>query len=145
MDVVEKAVELLTDSPFADLTLTPEQASTVVRREKAERAFPTAYRPGPDYSDVLGPAVCDCPACRRARGEAVGPDEDEEEDYGYNEFDEILDRGGIPPDMPPEVARVLFEETRRAAERGESLGSLLNRLFGSEAGFGRGSRKGRRR
>src|ERR1035438_3100682 len=54
MDVVEKAVELIADSPFSDLSLTPEQASTVVREEKAERAFPTSYRPGPDYSELLG-------------------------------------------------------------------------------------------
>ena len=41
MDVVEKAVELLAGSAFDDLSFTSEQASTVVRKEKAERAFPT--------------------------------------------------------------------------------------------------------
>jgi hypothetical protein len=48
MDVVEKALELIADSAFGDLSLTPEQASTVIQKEKAERAFPTARRPGPD-------------------------------------------------------------------------------------------------
>ena len=41
MAISVKAVELIADSPFSDLSLTPEQASTVVREEKAERAFPT--------------------------------------------------------------------------------------------------------
>ena len=144
MDVVEKAVELLADSPFNNLTLTPEQAATVVRREKAEQAFPLAYRSGPDYSDLLGTTICNCPECRRARGEPMGPDEDSEEDDGSAALDEILNGLGLPPDMPPEVARILMEETRRAVERGESLDSLLNRLFGP-AGFGRRSKKGRRR
>ena len=94
MDVVEKAVELLADSPFSGLSLTAEQASTVLRKEKAERAFPTAYRPGPDYGDLLGSALCDCPKCRRARGEAVGPFEDFEEDDDDDDdidLDAILD------------------------------------------------------
>jgi len=74
----------------------------------------------------------------------MGPDEDSEEDDGSAALDEILNGLGLPPDMPPEVARILMEETRRAVERGESLDSLLNRLFGP-AGFGRRSKKGRRR
>jgi hypothetical protein len=142
MDVVEKAVELIADSPFSDLSLTPEQASTVVREEKAERAFPTSYRPGPDYSELLGAAACQCPKCRRARGEAVGPFE---EDDGDLDLDAILDGTQLPPDMPPVIARMLFEETRKSVERGESLDSLLNRVFGSGAGFGRRRKKGRRR
>ena len=145
MDVVEKAVELIADSPFSDLSLTPEQASTVVREEKAERAFPTSYRPGPDYSELLGAAACQCPKCRRARGEAVGPFEDFEEDDGDLDLDAILDGTQLPPDMPPVIARMLFEETRKSVERGESLDSLLNRVFGSGAGFGRRRKKGRRR
>src|ERR1019366_9418262 len=145
MEVVEKAVELVADSPFSDLPLTPEQASTVVRKEKAERAFPTAYRPGPDYRDLLGAASCDCPNCRRARGEAAGPFEDFEEDDGDLDLDAILDGTQLPPDMPPEIARILFEETRKSVQRGASLDSLLNRVFGSGAGFGRRRKKGRRR
>jgi hypothetical protein len=51
----------------------------------------------------------------------------------------------LPPDMPPEIARILFEETGKAVQRGEPLDSLLNRLFGPGAGFGRRRKKGRRR
>jgi tetratricopeptide (TPR) repeat protein len=135
MDVVEKALELTADSPFEDLTLTPEQASTVVQKEKAERAFPTAYRPGPDYGDFLGEALCMCPECRRARAEDDG-DADLDASFGAME---------IPPDMPPDIAKILFEETRKSAQRGESLDSLLNRLFGPGMGFGGRRKKGRRR
>ena len=146
MDVVEKAVELVADSPFSALSLTPEQASAVVRKEKVERAFPTAYRPGPDYSDILGAALCDCPKCRRARGEDVNPFEDyDEEDADDLDLDAIIDGTEIPPDMPPEIAKILFDETKKAVQRGEPLESLLNRVFGPEMGFGKRRKKGRRR
>jgi hypothetical protein len=144
MDVVEMAVELLADSPLGELSLTPEQASAVVQQEKAERAFPTSYRPGPDYSDLLGTGLCTCPTCRRARGEAAGPFEDFEEADGDAGLDAILDETGFPPDMPPEIARMLLEETSKAAQRGEPLDSLMNRLFGPGAGFGGRRKKGRR-
>jgi hypothetical protein len=59
--------------------------------------------------------LCDCPKCRRARGEAVSPFEDfEEDDDDDLDLDEILDQTEIPPDMPPEIAKILFEETRKA-------------------------------
>jgi hypothetical protein len=143
IDLFEKAVELVADSPFTDLTLSPEQASAVVQKEKAERAFPTGGRPGPDYSDFLGDS-CMCPECRRARGEAAGPFEDFEEDDGDAELDAMFDGMDLPPDMPPEIARMLFEETGKAIQRGESVDSLLNRLFGP-GNFGRSRKKGRRR
>ena len=108
MDVVGEAVELLTDSPFQDLTLTPEQASTVLQKEKAERAFPTAYRPGPDYSDFLGEALCMCPECRHAR----------EEDDGDADLDAIFGGTEVPLDLPPDIAKILFEETRKSVQRG---------------------------
>ncbi len=151
MDVVEKAVELVADSPFSGLSITPEQASTVLGKEKAERTFPTPYRPGPDYSEFIE-AWCDCPECRRARGEAVSPidDLDGDLDGDFDEDDDIdvdtiLDGMELPPDMPPEIARMLFEETSKAVQRGESIESLMNRLFGPMAGFGGRRKKGRRR
>jgi HPt (histidine-containing phosphotransfer) domain-containing protein len=153
MDVVDKAVELIADSPFEDLRFSTEQASTVVRKEKAERTFPTANARGPGYRDLLSAVLCDCPKCRRARGEPVSPvedfdfdfDADPNDDDGELDFDAIIDQTEIPPDMPPEIAKLLFDETRRAVERGESLDSLLNRVFGPEMGFRPKRRKGRRR
>ena len=145
MDVVEKAVEMLADSGLGDLSLTPEQASAVVLKEKAERAFPTAYRPGPNYGDLLGAGSCNCPKCRRARGEAVSPFEDFEDDDDDVDLDEMVDGMELPPGMPSEIARILFEETRKSVERGESFDSLLNRVLGPELGFGGRRKKGRRR
>ena len=145
MDVVEKAVEMVADSPFDDLRFTSEQASAVVQKEKAERAFPSAYRPGPDYRDFLEGTLCQCPKCRRARGEDVNPFEDFEEDDGDVDFDAILDGTELPPDMPPEIAKMLFNEAGKAVQRGESLESLLNRMFGPEMGFSGRRKKGRRR
>jgi hypothetical protein len=46
--------------------------------------------------------------------------------------------------MPPEIAKILFEETKKSVQRGESLESLLNRVFGPEMGFGGRRKKGRR-
>jgi len=145
MEVVEKAVEMLADSDLEDLPFTAEQAAAVLLKEKPERAFPTANRPGPDYSDLGGP--CNCPECRRARGENVNPFEDFDEDQDDDDFDldEILNETGIPPDMPPEIAKVLLNETKKAVQRGESLDSLLNRVFGPEMRSSARRKKGRRR
>lgn len=145
MDVVEQAVELLADSPFSDLSLNAEQASTVVRKEKAERAFPTPRRLGPDYSEFLGESLCNCPNCRRARGEAVSPFEDFEGDDDDADFDAILDQVGLPPEVPPELAKLLLDETRKSVQRGESLDSFMNRIFGPDPGHGGRRKKGRRR
>ena len=134
--LVEKAVEAL--HKFAPgLSLTPEQAAEVVRREKLERTFPKAGSRSPDYSDLLEDELCQCPKCRRARGENVGPFEDEDDELGDNFPDEL----DIPPGMPPAVAKMLFEATARAVERGESLDELFSRLTGRRP---RKRKKGRR-
>ena len=148
MDVVDQAIELLAESSFNDLTLTSEQASTVLKTEKAEHAFPTPFRRGPDYSDMLSDYFCDCPKCRRARGESVGPFDDLDEDYfNDNEEDDedlesTLDQIPILPDMPPEIAKIIVRETTKAVKCGESLDSVMNRLLGAGAVGSR--KKGRR-
>jgi hypothetical protein len=143
LDVVDQAVELLAGSPFEDLTLTTEQAATVVRKEKAERASPTANRPGPDYRDLLGEELCDCPNCRRARGEDSGPAKDP--DGEGDDFDLGAALDSRPPGIPEDIARMLLDEARRAAERGESVESMLYRLFDPGPAFGGRRKKGRRR
>jgi hypothetical protein len=145
MDVVDKAVELLAGSPFDTLTVTTEQAATVVRKEKAERVFPTVYRPGPDYSDLIEAVACDCPDCRRARGEGSDPFEDfEEEDHDFDEIESLLNSMPLPPGMPPEIGKMMMAEALAGIARGESIDSVMNRLFGSRPGpFGK-RKKGRR-
>src|SRR5207247_9094306 len=110
-------------------------------------SFPDRYRSGADYSEFLDADLCMCPDCRRARGQETGAFEDFDEDDGALDLDAIF-KGSAPPSLPgvpPEVSRMLFQEATKAIERGESLDSMLNRLFGPGAGF-RGRRgKGRRR
>jgi len=137
MDLLEQAVALLRGPlESADLVLTAEEAEEVLRKEKAEPASLGRNAPGPDYGAMLRKKLCDCPDCRRERGESVEPFED-------MDLDEILASTPLPPDMPKEIAQILLEETKRAVERGESLDSLMARLFGPEARSG--SKKRRRK
>ena len=147
MDVVERAVEELAGSPFDDLKFTADQTATVLRKEKAERAFPTAYRPGPDYGDLLGEGMCDCPNCRRARGEGSGPFEDFEdfdEDVDDLDIDEIIDSIPPPPGVPAELAKMMLAEAMRRVLDGESVDSAMSGVSGM-FGLGPGSRGKRKK
>lgn len=141
-ELLEKAANLLR-GPLrsADLELTPDQAAEVLRKEKAEPRFLARSGNGPDYRAILKEKLCDCPACRRARGEAPDSFDDDFEDEP--DLDEIFTNMPLPPDMPKEVAEMIMEETRRAVERGESLDSLMSRLFGPGPSQ-RSRKKGRR-
>ena len=91
MEVVEKAVELIADSDFEELSFTPEQVSQVIRKEKAEPGVPHRLSPRPDYSEFLGARLCDCPECRRKSGEAAAnPFEDFEEDDGVDGGSDLM-------------------------------------------------------
>ena len=142
-ELLEKAANLLR-GPLrsAELELTPAQAAEVLRKEKAEPEFLARSGNGPDYRDILKEKLCDCPECRRARGEAPDSFDDEFEDEP--DLDEILAGMPLPPDMPRDVAEMILEETRQAVERGESLDSLMSRLFGPGSSR-RSGKKGRRR
>ncbi|HTQ86774.1 MAG TPA: hypothetical protein VMI93_11225 [Candidatus Solibacter sp.] len=146
-ELLEKAANLLR-GPLrsAELELTPAQAAEVLRKEKAEPEFLARSGEGPDYRDILKEKLCNCPECRRARGEApdsfAGEVEDEFEDEP--DLDKLFAGMPLPPDMPKDVAAMILEETRQAVERGESLESLMSRLFGPGASR-RSEKKGRRR
>ena len=154
MKLVEEAVEL-TRGSFGPqpLTLTLEQAAEVIRREKKAKSFSSYPGQGPSYRDLLPKNLCPCPTCRARRGEPVDPyddfdDEfDEAEDFDDlddDDLEEMFKQFPFPPGMPPEIARMLFEETKKAALRGESLDELQARLFGSMSG-GQRRKKGRRK
>jgi hypothetical protein len=123
MKLLDEAVELVKET--GDLSLTAEQANLVLKREKSAPEFPSDRQPGPDYRDLRDQEPCMCPTCRLERGEIEDEDDDEDDS-----MDDLLDSLPIPPDMPPEIAKILLQETRKAVERGESLDSLLNRVFG---------------
>jgi hypothetical protein len=131
-DLAAKAVDLLR-GPFKDgsIELTPEQLADVLRQEKKEPVYPKGGRQGPRYRSIIGARLCPCPDCRRERGEMI--DEfDEFEDDEDDDFDEDDPLGGldIPEDMPPEIAKVLLEETARAVLNGETLEQFIARLTG---------------
>ena len=145
-ELLEKAANLLRGPLHsADLELTPEQAAEVLRKEKAEPKFLSRSSDGPDYRAILKEKLCDCPTCRRARGETPDSfDEDPEDDFEDEpDLDEIFANMPLPPDMPREVAEMIMEETRQAVESGESLDSLMSRLFGPGPSQ-RSRKKGRR-
>jgi HPt (histidine-containing phosphotransfer) domain-containing protein len=119
--VVHLAVEFLHGPLQADsVSVTLDEAGEILRGEKAEPKVFAAQRRDPGYERILKEKRCDCPKCRRERGEI----DEESED-----FEDIFNDMPLPPDMPPEIARMFFEETRKAVESGESLDSLLARLF----------------
>ncbi len=135
--VLEKAVQILHNFAPGGLSLNPGHVDEVVRKEKETSAFPTQRDSGPDYSGLI--ERCDCPACRRKRGQAVEPWEEEDEELDDIEMDQILDELELPPDMPPEVAAALLLEAAKAVESGETLDDLFERISGKRR------KKGRRR
>ena len=134
----------------------------VVRREIAASSYPRGNSRGPDYSDLLPEDLCNCPDCRRARGEMSGPFDDPDNDdgdfdSGEGDFEEdaiddetmkaIFDER-VPPGMPPEVAGVMYEIMKEAYLNGippdEILASLRN-LGGAGGGSRSKRKKGKRK
>jgi hypothetical protein len=148
MEVVDKAVEIVRN-PFGgdSISLTLEQAREVARKEMASPAFPGRFGPGPDYSDLMPRKLCQCPACRRERGEISGPFDEEEDgdDYEFGEDDiERIFNESVPRDMPAETARMLLEIMKEALASGESPDAILSRVMGGSRGGGK-RKKGRRK
>jgi uncharacterized protein len=152
MDVVDRAVEIVRN-PFGgdSVSLKLEQARDVVRKELASPAFPAdTFSPGPDYSGLLGlrDQPCQCPECRRQRGEAVDMYEEDlydlEEEGDEPEFDEAemerIFKQSLPKGMPPGVANQLFEIMKESLATGESPEEIMSRVLG-----GGGKKKGRHR
>jgi hypothetical protein len=137
-------------------SLTLDQAAEVVRKEIAASAYPTWNSRGPDYSALLPVDTCDCPACRRKRGEIPDPffgedDGDDDEELDEEEFDEIFNEtfnGTMPPGMPPELAPMMSQIMREAFISGMSPAEViaelkkLARSTGSSRGIGK---KGKRK
>ncbi|MEX2261608.1 MAG: hypothetical protein WD696_06635 [Bryobacteraceae bacterium] len=126
----------LPTSGSGELSIEPDELEEVRRRERAANVYPTRQDPGPIYSSMEPEELCDCPACRRERGEPV--DEDEEPDLGDLSF---LDNMPLPEGVPPVIARALVEEIKQSILRGESPDELLDRLGVG----GKKRRKGKRR
>jgi tetratricopeptide (TPR) repeat protein len=148
VDLAGKAVELLA-GPFKDgsIKVTLQQAAEVVR---AEIKKPKPKDPPPSYRSITAGEFCDCLECQRARGQGLVPFYlDDDDDLDDDPFDEDDPMGfDMPPDMPPAIAAMLFEETEKAVMKGESLDDLMARLidmgFPPPPGYRRQSKKARR-
>jgi hypothetical protein len=143
-EVVDQAVEMVRN-PFGgdSISLTLEQAREVERKELASPVFPDRSHPGPDYGDLMPAKPCQCPDCRRKRGETFGPF-DQDEEVGMAEFDEDemerIFREGAPKDLPPDVSRMLFQVLKEAFLNGEPFDEIMSQITG-----GGGKKKGRRK
>jgi hypothetical protein len=137
-NVVDQALQIVRN-PFQGKTIsfTIDQAREVVRREMASPAFPNPRNPGPDYSDLFPAQLCQCPECRRERGEPFSylDEEDDDPEFMEDEFDGILNES-IPEGMPPEIAQALLEIVKEASATGESPEKIMARLIGGNPGGG---------
>ncbi len=138
--------------------MTVEQAREVARKEKEARSFPKYGDRGPDYRDLIE-ARCDCPACRRKRGESISP---EQEERWYDEAAEDLDASPafdddmeeelrsaffrlVPSGIPPEVARSMFDIFRTGMREGippELVMSQMRKMLGQEERAGKKGKRG---
>jgi hypothetical protein len=156
METVGEAVDLVRRALDSDpFTVTLEQAREVVRKEIAASVYPAGNTRGPDYSALLPNQLCNCPKCRRARGEMPSPfddddfdDDDFDDDFLDDEKMEKIFNDRIPEGMPPELAQMLFEVLKEGYRNGISPEEILAELE-SKGGFRGGSRgkgsKGRRK
>jgi tetratricopeptide (TPR) repeat protein len=147
--VVDQAVEI-GRNPFGgeSFSLTLEQAREVVRKEIASPAFPSAFNPGPDYSELLHENLCHCADCCRRRGETPSSFDEE----GYEDFDELTDKEmrnlfneHVPEEIPPNIADMFFEVIKDAFRSGKSPDKVIDQILGGVGGGGRGKKKKGRR
>jgi hypothetical protein len=151
METVGEAVDLvrraLDSEPF---TVTLDQAREVVQKEIAASDYPDGSTRGPDYSTLLPNQLCNCPKCRRARGETPTPfdDLDFDDDYLDDEKMEKIFTERVPEGMPPELAQMLFEVLKEGYRTGLSPDEILEELEdmgGLGGSFREKGKKGKRK
>ncbi len=145
-DVIDAAVEMVRN-PFGgdSISLTLDQARDVIRKELSSPAFPGRYSPGPDYAKLLpaGGKPCQCPNCRRRRGEAaLDPFDEGAEDDEYDEAElEKLFEEAVPEGLSRDVEARLFELMKESLLTGESPDEIMSRLYGGNGKKKKGRRK----
>jgi hypothetical protein len=144
MQVVDKAVEIVRNPLGGDsISLSLEQAREVVRKELDSPAFPGRFRTGPDYRDLMPGRPCQCPDCRRRRGETSPVDDEDFDDLEFDEDDlEKAFAATAPKGLPPEISKMMFEVLKRGFLAGESPDEVIDRLIGGSRGGKQ--KKGRR-
>ena len=132
-DLIDEAVEFNSDEfSLEPFVLTLEQAQVVVKKERSAKVFPArGTRTGPDYDDLL-PAMntCNCPDCRRKRGEFAGRGLDLEGDLDIDHLRELFD-SNKPEGIPKELADSLFETLQQAIMTGVNPQDIFQQTFGN--------------
>jgi tetratricopeptide (TPR) repeat protein len=155
LPVIDKAVDMARNThPGDSFSLTVEGAREVVRRELKSPAFPQ-NKPGVNYSDLLPlrQELCQCPDCRRARGEVDDFWDDDDEFFEDEEFEpanneaetERLFNQSVPKEIPPALARQLFEMLKESYLTGGSSDEIVGRVLGGTGAGGGKKKKGRRK
>jgi hypothetical protein len=138
MEVVDEAAEILYD-PFGDpVTLTIEKAREVVKRELAHPAYPTLYKPGPTYGDMLPQFSGYRP--RDPRQPRLFYEEDDD-DFGPDDFkgideDEIEELFVLnaPKGMPKELAHLLFGALKEGLMNGKTPDQVASEIMSEITG-----------
>ncbi len=108
-----------------DRSTTREEVDSVIQREIEQRKYPAQPSAEDRYDQ------CDCPACRRRRGEIEGSDPE-----NLLEIEEMLE-SGFPAGMLPDILMPLLEEVLGQARPGGSRAGAKKRGRGKKRRGGR--------
>ena len=108
----------------------PADAVEILAKERTAHSFPQRGSVGPDYERFH--KKCDCPECRRARGEHFDFNDDDDEDFDTGGIFDVADReemardlvDKLPPGFPPEFASEMLD----AIARGDSPDEFFERM-----------------
>jgi hypothetical protein len=127
-ETVDRAVELLHDLRAVDLEMDVAEAGQVAAQEKEARAFPLFNAMGPDYSRFFDTEPCQCPDCRRRRGEPPVVDRFAGERPEHEQT--IPATVGLPPGIMATSPEAIAEQMAQAKARGESFEEFLSKALG---------------
>ena len=140
---------LLSEFGGEPITLTLDQALDVVKRERGAPVYPRhGNGGGPRYLDMLESQACNCPDCRRQRGETEDLDlfDLDESPLPFDEerMRELFDQRA-PKDLSPEVREFLFEKLRDAYLNPSFMDEILSGPIGDDVPDGKKKKKGKRK
>lgn len=134
LDLAARAVDFLDERFKEEINkLEPAQIDLVLKTEKEETKFPLPGR-GPAYPELRG-QLCDCPSCRKARGEKVSPLDQEEELEEEDPFD----------GLPPAFADLFMATMMEGMARNESPAQTMARMEREMGQFLPPARRGKKR
>ena len=130
------------------MALTLDQAQEVVKRERGAPVYPLRGNGGgPQYLDMLEEKFCNCPDCRRKRGETSDSGsfhfDDDEPEFDEERMREMFDQRA-PKDMSLEMLDLVFAQLKNAYLNPSFVDEALSRAFGDDVPGGK-KKKGKRK